>query len=107
MKGGVPIPGTPIRLPRRSSDRSDFALRSRLHAQAAAMNAAGELHIQSLLDGLEEIHDQVMRDVVSAEREHILVVRPLAFHQLDVEALLLENPFSTAVKIGASQVRPM
>ena len=55
------------------------------------MDAAGELHVQPLLDGLEEVHHEVMRDVVTAEREHVLVFRPLAFHERDVEPFLLEE----------------
>ena len=51
------------------------------------MNSAGELHIQPLLDGLEEIHDQVMRDVESAQRQHVLVIGPLTFDQGDIQAL--------------------
>ena len=91
MNGGVPMPGTPIRLPRRSCDRVDIALHRRLHAQAALVDAGGELHVEPLLDRLEEIHHEVMRDVVTAEREHVLVVRPLALHQFDLEPFLLEE----------------
>ena len=57
------------------------------------MNSGGEPDIESLLDRLQEIHHQVMGDVEPAEREHILVVRPLAFHHLDFETLLLEESF--------------
>ena len=55
------------------------------------MDSGGELHVQALLNRLEEIHHEVMRDVEAAEREHILVFRPLAFHQFDIESLLLEE----------------
>ena len=57
------------------------------------MDSAGEFHIESLLDRLEKIHDEMMRDVESAQRQHILVVGPFAFHQLDIEPFLFKKPF--------------
>src|SRR5438270_13999607 len=35
----------------------------------------------------------MMGDVVSAQREHVLVVRPFAFHEFDFESFLLEESF--------------
>ena len=55
------------------------------------MNAAGELHIQSLFDGFEKVHDQMMRHVESAQCQHVLVIRPLAFDERDVQAFFLEK----------------
>ena len=49
------------------------------------------LHVQALFDRLEEIHHEMMRDVEAAEREHILVFRPFAFDQFDIESFLLEE----------------
>ena len=72
-------------------DRVDVALHRRLHAQAALVNAGGEFHVEPLLDRLEEIHHEMVRDVVAAEREHVLVFAPLAFHELDLETFLLEK----------------
>ena len=80
-----------MRFPRRSCDGMDIALRRRLHAQATPVDPAGELHVEPLLDRLEEIHHEVMRDVVTAQSEHVLVVRPFAFHQFDLEPFLLEE----------------
>ena len=71
--------------------RPDVPLCERLDPQAAAVNAAGELHIQPLFDGLEEIHDQMMRDVKSAQSQHVLVIRPFAFDERDVQSLFLEK----------------
>ena len=91
MNGGVPMPGHADPFPAQIRDRVDVALRRRLHAQAARVDSGGELHVEPLLDRLEEIHHEVVRDVEAAEREHVLVLRPLALHQLDLEPLLLEE----------------
>ena len=91
MNGGVPMPGTPIRLPAQIGDRVDIALHRRLHAQAALVDAGGESYVEPLLDRLEEIHHEMVRDVVTAEREHVLVFAPLAFHEFHLETFLLEK----------------
>ena len=57
------------------------------------MDAAGEFDIQALFNGLEKIHDQVMRDVKSSQRHHVLVIRPVAFDQDRVQPFLLEETF--------------
>ena len=72
-------------------DRVDIALHRRLHAQAALVDAGGKFYVEPLLDRLEEIHHEMVRDVVTAEREHVLVFAPLAFHELDLETFLLEK----------------
>jgi hypothetical protein len=55
------------------------------------MDPGGEIYVQALLNRLEEIHNQVMRYVKTAEREDILVFRPLAFDQFNIESLILEE----------------
>ena len=55
------------------------------------MYSGGELHIQPLLNRLEQVHDQMIGDVKPAQRKNVFVCRPVAFHQLDVESLLLEE----------------
>src|SRR4030095_8252718 len=50
-------------------------------------------HIKALFDRLEEIHHQMWRDVVAAERKVIFVSGPTAFHELGLEAFILEEPF--------------
>src|SRR5262245_5562994 len=57
------------------------------------MDSTGELDVQSLFDGFEEIHDKVMRDVVTTERQHVFVILPVALHERDIEAFLLEKTF--------------
>ena len=52
-----------------------------------------KLHVQTLLNRLEQIHNQVMRDVETAEREHVLVFRLLVFDQFNIQSLLLEETF--------------
>src|SRR6266498_856359 len=57
------------------------------------MDAAGEFDVQALFDRLEKIHHQMMGHVESAQRQHVLVVRPLALDQRNVQAFLFEEPF--------------
>ena len=52
------------------------------------MNASRKFHVQSLLDGLKQVHNQVMRDVEPAKREHIFIFGPLAFDQFNIEPFL-------------------
>src|SRR6185295_13981534 len=73
-------------------DRSNVALQPGLDPQAAAMDAPGEFDIEALLDRLEEIHDEVMSDIVVAHREDVLVILPIAFDEADIEAFFLEKP---------------
>jgi len=61
-----------------------------LHAQATGVNPSANLHIQALLDGLEKIHNQVVRDVIRPQCERVLVLRPLALHHFHLEPLFLE-----------------
>ena len=56
------------------------------------MHSSEEPHIQALLDWFEEIHHQMVRDVVAAEGQVIFVSRPAAFHELRLEAFILEEP---------------
>src|SRR5215471_1833482 len=62
-----------------------------LHSQTAAVDSGKESYVQPLLDWLQEIHHQMMSDVVAAEREVIFVIGPGTFHQLRLESLLLEK----------------
>ena len=55
------------------------------------MDSGGEFHIEPLLDRLEKIHDEVVRDIESAERQHIFVIGPFALYHFDLEPLLLEE----------------
>jgi hypothetical protein len=48
------------------------------------VDAAGEPHVEPLLNRLEEIHHELLRDVVAAEGERVLVVLPVALDQLDI-----------------------
>ena len=71
----------------------DGTVHGGLHPQTASVHSAKETHVQSLLDWFEKIHHQMVRDVVGAEREIILVLRPTAFHQLRLQPFVLEEPF--------------
>src|SRR5262245_52700444 len=64
---------------------------ARLHSQTAAVDSGKESYVQPLLDWLQEIHHQMMSDVVAAEREVIFIIGPGAFHQLRFESLLFEE----------------
>src|SRR5271155_5212549 len=55
------------------------------------MDPSRKFHIQPLFNRLEQIHNQVMRDVETAKRKHVLVFRPLAFDQFNIQSLLLEE----------------
>ena len=46
---------------------------ARLNAQTSAVDSSQESYIQTLLDRLEEIHDEVMGDVIAAKRQCIFV----------------------------------
>ena len=71
----------------------NVAFRSGLHTQTTAMNASGEPDIQTLFKGLKEVHHQMVRDIESAQRQDVLVFRPLAFDEFDIEAFLFEKAF--------------
>src|SRR2546421_5196707 len=55
------------------------------------MDAPGELYVQALFHRLEEIHDEMMGHVEPSQRQHILVISPLALYQADIQTLLLEE----------------
>ena len=93
-----PFPGNANSLSAQILDRVDIAFRPGLHAQASAMDSAGELYVQSLFDRFKEIHDEVMSDIETAESEHILVVGPFTLHQADIEPLLFEKSFLDRAK---------
>src|SRR5882724_2042872 len=62
-----------------------------LHSQTAAVDSGKESYIQPLLDRLQEIHHQMMSDVVAAKREVIFIIGPGTFHELRLESLLFEE----------------
>src|SRR5262249_43927888 len=66
-------------------------IHSGLHAQAAFMNTRTDFHIKPLFNRLEKIHHKVMCDVIPAKREHIFVIRPFAFNELNIEPFFLEE----------------
>src|SRR5262245_21342713 len=74
-------------------DRVNVQVIRDLYAETSAMNPAGKLHIQSLLDWFQEIHHQVLGNVVAAECEGILVVLPGTLDQLRFESFVLEEAF--------------
>ena len=55
------------------------------------MDSGKESYVQPLLDWLQEIHHQMLSDVVTTQRQRIFVIRPGTFHQLRLESLLLEE----------------
>src|ERR1043165_9318046 len=71
----------------------NICLHTRLHAQASAVDTCKESDIQTLLDWLEEVHHQVMRDIVTAKCQGIFVSGPVALHQFRLESLFLEKTF--------------
>src|SRR4030095_9063305 len=64
---------------------------ARLDSQASAVDSGQESHIEALFDRLKEIHDQMVGNVIAAERKVIFVSRPAAFHQFRLKALLLKK----------------
>ena len=62
------------------------------------MDPTGKLHIQSLLDRFQEVHHQVLGDVIPAECEGILVVLPGALDQLRLEPFISEEALITGNK---------
>ena len=57
------------------------------------MDSGEEPYIEALFDRLKEVHDQMVSDVVAAERECVFVIPPTALHQLHIKAFLLEEAF--------------
>ena len=55
---------------------------------------------------LEQIPNQVMRGVETGEGKHVLVFRPRAFDQFNIQFLLLEETVLDGGESGASQVKP-
>ncbi len=63
----------------------------RLDPKTASMDSSSKSYVQALFNRLEQIHNQMMGYVETAEREHILVFRPFAFDQFDIESFILEE----------------
>ena len=57
------------------------------------MHSAQKSHVQALLDRLEKVHDEVVRDVVGAEGKIVFVVCPTAFNQFGLQAFVFEEAF--------------
>ena len=72
-------------------NRVNVRFHTRLNAQTSAVDPGQESYIQTLFDGLKEVHYQVMSDVVAAERQCVFISRPVALHQFGLESLLLEE----------------
>src|SRR5205814_7939974 len=72
-------------------NRVNICLHACLDPQAPAVNAGEEPYIQALFDRFEEIHYQVMGNVVAAKRQCVFISGPIAFHQFRLESLLLEK----------------
>src|SRR4029450_1626079 len=72
-------------------NRVNIRIHTCLHPKTATVDSSEEPYIKALFDRLKEVHNQVVGDVVAAERECVLVIRPTAFYQFRLESLLLEK----------------
>ena len=63
----------------------------RLDAQTSAVNSGKESYVQTLFDRLQEVHHEVMSDIVVAKGQCVLISCPIAFHQFRLESLLLKK----------------
>src|SRR5204863_2046747 len=72
-------------------NRVNICFHACLDTQTPAVNAREEPYIQTLFDRFEEIHHQMMGDVVAAKRQCIFISGPIALHQFRLESLLLEK----------------
>src|ERR1051326_8365748 len=57
------------------------------------MHSSEKPDIKTLLDRLQEVHHEVVRDVVGAEGEVVFVSRPTAFHQFRFETFVFKEAF--------------
>src|SRR5215212_2253370 len=71
----------------------NIAFGARLNAQTAAMNSSSEFNVEALLNRLEKIHHEMMRDVVTAQRENVFVLGPFALHEFDIEVFIFKKTF--------------
>ncbi len=71
--------------------RFDVRFDAGLDAEAARVDAAGDLHVKVFFDPLEQVHEQRVVGVELAGAEARLQADPIRLHQLDVEALFLEE----------------
>src|SRR6266496_1275975 len=74
-----------------------LAMISQQYSLASGVHSCEKPHIQALLDWFEEIHHQMVSDVIASEREVVLIVCPAAFHQFGLKALFLKNSFLVSV----------
>src|SRR4029077_9545186 len=72
-------------------NRVNVRFHARLNAQTSAVDSGQKSDIQTLLNRLQKVHHQMMRDVVATKRQCILVSRPVAPHQFGLESLFLEE----------------
>ena len=61
------------------------------------MHSSKESHVEALLDGFQEIHHEMVSDVIAAEREIVFIICPAAFHQFGLKTLFLKNSFLVSV----------
>src|SRR5262249_16443860 len=79
-------------------DFVNWAVHAGLDAQTSGVNSAEKSYVEALLDWFQEIHHQMVRDVVGAEGKVILIIWPTAFHQFRLEAFILkESPLVSDV----------
>jgi len=81
-------------------DLMNVAFGGGLDAQTTAMNSAGDLYVDALLEGLKEIHDEMMGDIEAAEGEVVFVIGPFAFDHFRLETFFLEKAFFDGGKDG-------
>ena len=63
----------------------DWAVHAGLDSQASGVHSYNEPYIQTVLDWFEEIHHEMVSDVIAAEGEVIFVGRPTTFYKLWLE----------------------
>ena len=56
------------------------------------VDAAGDLHVQPLLDRLQQVHDQRVVRVEPAKAEAVPQAVPVRLHEFDVQPFFLEEP---------------
>ena len=71
----------------------NIRVHARLNAQTSAVDSGEESYIQTLFDRFEEVHHQVMGDVVTAKRQCVFIGCPVTLHQFRLESLLFEKTF--------------
>jgi hypothetical protein len=70
----------------------DVCLRSSLDAQAARVDAACQLEVQTHFDRLHQVHDEAVGGMETAFREAVAHRTPIGLDELDLEPFLFEEP---------------